>query len=29
MGKSATEIIKEAGDIVLIDDSYASIVNSW
>jgi len=29
MGKSATEIIKNSGDIVLLDDSYASIVNSW
>jgi cation transport ATPase len=29
MGKSGTEIVKESGDIVLLDDSYASIVNSW
>lgn len=31
MGKNGTEIIKEVGDIILIDDNYASIVTacSW
>lgn len=29
MGKNGTEIIKEAGDIILLDDNYASIVTSW
>lgn len=31
MGKNGTEIIKEAGDIILLDDNYASIITacSW
>lgn len=31
MGKNGTEIVKEAGDIILLDDNYASIITacSW